>query len=189
MTRSRKILALSVAAAVWMLSGCTWNPDADSIGGDDREILRALIAISCKVGVDNIVVSDRPALPRDSGRHDIDHRNIQFGIDVDRRLAHEARWKRRQVCPTVKVVDDSALAAALAQESKTAPTWDHFSAVFGGAHTLMRISLPVYSSDGIHAVVYTESTCPFRCGTGFYHELKKQFGEWRIEQSRSAWTS
>jgi hypothetical protein len=47
----------------------------------------------------------------------------------------------------------------------------------------------VYSADGRHAVVYTSSTCPYRCGAGFFHELVKGPLGWRIEHSDPAWTS
>jgi hypothetical protein len=53
----------------------------------------------------------------------------------------------------------------------------------------MKISLPVYSQDGKRAVVYTESTCPYTCGGGFYHELEKTYSRWRITKSLNAWKS
>jgi hypothetical protein len=67
-----------------------------------------MIDIACKLDVERIVISDRPAVPRESALH-----------------------------------------AALAQETETPPTWQYFSDVFDGARTLTRISLPVYSSVGV----------------------------------------
>ena len=89
--------------------------------------------------------------------------------------------------PAVRVVADSDLAAALAQETETPPTWQYFSDVFDGARTLTRISLPVYSPDGNRAVVYTTSTGPYSRGAGFYHELAKSNGRWTITRSLNAW--
>ena len=110
--------------------------------------------------------------------------SCQFGIDLRQRLAREARWPRGKICPMVRVVGDSSITTVLAQDSRS---WDHFISTFEGAHTLMRISLPVYSSDGKRAVIYTEGTCPYTCGAGFYHELEKTFAGWRITRSINAW--
>ena len=86
----------------------------------------------------------------------------------------------------VRVAGDTSIVTALARDSTN---WVHFIAAFDGAHTLMRISLPVYSSDGKRAVIYTEGNCPYTCGAGFYHELEKTRSGWRIVSSANAWTS
>ena len=71
---------------------------------------------------------------------------------------------------------DSAIASAFAHETVKPPQWIAFGKAFDGAQHLVRVSLPVYSPDGRRAVVYTVGTCPFRCGAGFYHELRKSDG-------------
>jgi hypothetical protein len=185
---ARILTSFLAAAAACFVFGCA-DPDADRVNSDDREILRAMIDIACRLDVERVVISDRPALPRESVLHDTDHQNVQFGLDLNQRLAQRARWPRRQICPAVRVVADTDLTAALAREKETPPTWEHFSAAFDGARTLMRVSLPVYSPDGKHAVVYTTSTGPYTLGAGFYHELEKSFGRWKIKSSINAWTS
>jgi hypothetical protein len=77
----------------------------------------------------------------------------------------------------------------LEQGSGLSGSWEDFSARFGGSRSLMKISLPVYSADGNHAVVYTTGRCPYTCGAGFYHELKKTYEGWQITDSVIAWTS
>jgi hypothetical protein len=62
-------------------------------------------------------------------------------------------------------------------------------ATFGGARSLMKISLPVYSSDGKRAVVYATGSCPYTCGEGIYNELEKTRSGWRITNSVIAWKS
>lgn len=183
--RNAIVLLVSLGAA----TGCVRDPDADHVSGEDKRVLRAMVDIACELGVDHIVISDRPAIPRESDVHDTDRRNLQFGIDFDRRLAHAARWPHSKLCPSARVVADSRLDAALEKERKPPHSWEHFSAAFDGARTLMRVSLPIYSRDGKHAVIYTESTCPYRCGSGFYHELEKTFEGWKILTSRVAWTA
>jgi hypothetical protein len=170
-------VTLLVATALAIV-GCA-NPNADDVNSEDLRVMRAMLAIACKVDSERIVVSDRPAIPRQSDLHDTDGRNIQFGIDLDRRLAHAARWPRGQICPAVRVASDSAIRNALENETGYPGSWTSFSTRFGGARSLMRISLPVYSADGKHAVVYTT----------VYHELAKTYEGWKITNSSIAWTS
>jgi hypothetical protein len=132
----RALFFLFFAAAVCLVAGCSADPFADEVSAEDERVMRTMVDISCKLGVEHIVIADRPAV-----------------------LAH----------------DDSS--------------WDHFMARFAGAHSVMRISLPVYSRDGNRAVVHTTGDCPYRCGTGFYHELEKTFDGWRIAKSAIAWTA
>lgn len=178
-----------IAAVPFLAIGCTADPYADDVHSEDLRAMRAMVDISCKLDVERVVVSDHPAIPRESELHDTDHRNVQFGIDFDLRLARDARWPKGKICPAVSVVSDSAIATALAHETGFPGSWENFMATFGGAHSVMRISLPVFSRDGKHAVIYTSSTCPYTCGAGFYHELEKTYEGWKIVTSRNAWTS
>ncbi len=179
-------LALVLVTAI-LLVGCA-NPDADRVSSEDLKVLRAMVDISCKLDVQRIVVSDRPAIPYGSDLHDADKHNVQFGLDFDRRIARVARWPRKQICPAVRIASEARITSALAKKSEFPESWEGFIASFGGARTLMKISLPVYSQDGIHAVVYTTSTCPYTCGAGFYHELEKTHEGWKIDRSEVAWT-
>jgi len=148
--------------------------------------MRAMVDISCKLGVERLVISNRPAVPRRSDLHDTNGHNVQFGIDFNQRIGRHARWPVGQLCPVVRVVSDSRIENVLAHDSRS---WEKFIAAFEGAHSLMRISLPVYSHDGRRAVVYTSGSCPYTCGAGFYHELEKTHSGWRIVSSVIAWTS
>jgi hypothetical protein len=174
-------------AAVLITAGCA-DPYADDVSSEDVRVMRAMVDIACKVDAERIVVSDRPAIPRASDLHDTDGHNVRFGIDFDRRLAREARWPGGQVCPAVRVAADAAISNALEQGSGISGSWEIFASQFGGARSLMQISLPVYSADGTRAVVYTTGRCPYTCGAGFYHELKKTYEGWRITKSVNAWT-
>ena len=166
------------------VAGCFGDPYADEVSAEDERVMRAMVDISCKLGVERLVISDRPAVPRQSDSHDADGRNVQFGIDIDLRTAHQARWPLGQICPVVRVVADSSIDTVLAHDTES---WKRFMATFNGAHSLMRISLPVYSSDGKRAVVYTTGRCPYTCGEGFYNELEEARSGWRITNSVIAW--
>lgn len=166
--------------------GCSVDSHADRVNAEDKYVMRAMVEISCKLGADRLVVSDRPAVPRQTARLMGDGPGIRFGIDVNQRIAREARWPAGPICPVVRVVADSTIEAVLAKDSES---WQNFIATFDGARSLMRISLPVYSSDGKHAVVYTTGDCPYTCGAGFFHELEKTHSGWRISSSVTAWTS
>jgi len=68
----------------------------------------------------------------------------------------------------------------LSEDKQQPPPWLGFKAQFDGAAVLLRVSLPVYSEDGRHAVVYMSSTCPYRCGAGFFHPLVKSPTGWKL---------
>jgi hypothetical protein len=182
----RALVTAVVAMAACAVAGCFADPHADKVSAKDERVMRAMVEISCKLGVERLVISDRPAVPRWSDLRDADGRNLQFGIDINERIAREARWPLGQLCPVVRVVADSTIENVLAQDTRS---WAKFIAAFEGARSLMRISLPVYSHDGKRAVIYTSGTCPYTCGAGFYHELEKTRSGWRIVDSVIAWTS
>jgi hypothetical protein len=186
MSRGSSTFVLSWSAAI--LTAACANPDADRVSSEDLRVLRAMVDISCRLDVQRIVVSDRPAIPYGSERRDTDGHNVHFGLDFDRRIVRVARWPRKNICPAVSIVSDDRITAALARKSEFPWSWKAFIASFGGARTLMKISLPVYSDDGKRAVVYTTSTCPYTCGAGFYHELEKTYEGWKVERSEVAWT-
>jgi hypothetical protein len=186
MARSFILTVLAMLAAA--SSGCQPGPLDDAVSRNDEQILHALLALACKLETRE-VVSDRPATPRGRGMGDADPRNLQFGLDLAKRPAHRAQWPHGTVCKTVRVVPESTIEAAFAQETADPPQWIAFGKAFDGAQNLVRISLPVYSEDGRRAVVYTGATCPFKCGAGFYHELRKTMTGWKIVRSQVAWES
>jgi hypothetical protein len=178
----RVVAVAALTCAV--VAGCFRDPLADRVGGEDERIMRAMVDIACKLDVETMVISDRPAIPRESEVQGVEGRNVQYGIDLNQRIARKARWPKGDICPAVHVVDDSLIEGVLATDTRD---WGKFEATFDGARSLMRISLPVYSSDGKRAVLYTSGRCPYTCGGGFYHELEKTNSGWRIANSANAW--
>lgn len=181
--------AIALLVLIWAANGCARDPYADRVSSEDEKVMRAMVEIACKIDSERIVISDQPAVPRQSDLHDTDGRNVHFGLDFDRRRAHAARWPRGEVCQAVRVAASSAISSALANETGPPHSWDTFSDKFGGARSLMRISLPIYSRDGRRAVIYAVGKCPYTCGAGFYNELEKTYGRWKITRSELARTS
>jgi hypothetical protein len=160
-----------------LCTACT-PADGNHVTRTDTDILEALVGVACRLDTREII-SDEPLVG--AGTH--------YGLDLSTRRPERARWPRDKVCPTVRVARNSIIQAALEEDTASPPPWTGFKSRFDGAATLLRVSLPVYSEDGRRAVVYTSSTCPYRCGAGFFHELVKTPAGWRIANSVPAWTS
>jgi hypothetical protein len=169
-----------------LLAGCDVRLIGTGISSTDMRVLQAVVKPACDFEWKEIL-SDLPARPFRPGSPADGQRHLQFGLDVTARNQPEARWPRRQLCSTVRIASDAAIVNALKRETSNPPTWDEFRKQFPGTRTLVRVSLPVYSADERRAVVYTESTCPFRCGNGFFHELVRQGSRWRVVHSANVW--
>ena len=148
----RIVLGLLAVLHLILLSGCDLRLIGTGISSRDLQVLQAVVKPACDVDWKEIV-SDLPATPYRApslGEHEP---NLQFGLDIAARSQPKARWPRGNICPPVQVVRNRDIEAALKLETRTPPTWDHFRERFPGVNTLVRVSLPVYSEDGRHAVV------------------------------------
>jgi len=183
--RPRKKM-LAALVPIVLLSGCDIRLVGTGISSTDMRVLEAIAKPACDYEW-NELISDLPATPYRARSLGEKQPNLKFGLDVASRSQPKARWPRGNLCSPVRVVGNAAIESALQRETSIPPTWDQFRDRFPGARTLVRVSLPVYSDDERRAVVYTESTCPFRCGNGFFHELVREGSRWKIEQSVNAW--
>jgi len=177
---------LTAVLPIVLLSGCDIGLIGTGISATDMRVLEAIVKPACDFEW-NEIISDLPARPYRAASLGEKQLNLQFGLDISSRSQPKSRWPRRNLCASARVVSNGAIETALKRETRIPPTWDQFRKEFPGTRTLVRVSLPVYSKDERRAVVYTESTCPFRCGNGFFHELVKDGSRWRIVQSVSAW--
>jgi hypothetical protein len=177
---------LTAIVPVVLLSGCDIRLIGTGISSTDMRVLEAIVRSACDFEW-NELISDLPATPYRSASLGAHQPNLQFGLDVASRSPSKARWPRGALCAPVRVASDTAIESALKRETSIPPTWDQFRKQFPGTRTLVRISLPVYSADERRAVVYTEATCPFRCGNGFFHELVKEGSRWKIVRTVTAW--
>jgi hypothetical protein len=177
---------LTAMMLVVLLPGCDIRLIGTGISSTDMRVLEAIVKPACDFEW-NEIISDLPAIPYRPSSLGEHQPNRHFGLDIASRSQPNARWPRRYLCSSAQVVSNAAIENAMKRETSIPPTWDHFREQFPGTRTLVRVSLPVYSKDERRAVVYTESTCPFRCGNGFFHELVKEGSRWRIVQSANAW--
>lgn len=168
-------VALAIAMAI-ICVGCA-RPDRDHIISSDLAVLRAFTARACQLEYKEII-ADVPATPTT--------RAPAYGLDLLRRAPAHARWPHRTLCRTVKVANEATIDTARRQDGARA--WPAFSSRFDGAQTLIRVSLPVYSPDRRRAVIYVATTCPYTCGTGFFHELEKTPTGWQIVASTHLWS-
>jgi hypothetical protein len=178
--------ALTAILCILLLPGCDVRLIGTGISSTDMRVLEAIVKPACDFEW-NEIVSDLPVRPFRAVSLGDQQPNLQFGVDVAARSQPEARWPRGNLCASVRVAGNTEIENALKRETSNPPTWDQFRTQFPGTRTLVRVSLPVYSKDERRAVVYTESTCPFRCGNGFFHELAREGSRWKIVQSENAW--
>jgi hypothetical protein len=137
---TRGVCALTLLA--FLLSGCA--PRASS---EDVEILRAALQPDACASAK----SPQPLLV--------------FGMDLRARDAGERRWPVREICPGVKIANESAV------------------------RHVYQVSLPVYSPSGNKAVVAIDLHCGPLCGQGQFIELHKIDGAWRITRTERSWVS
>ena len=62
-TGVRTFLTSVVVVTACAAAGCFADPLADKVSAEDERVMRAMVEISCKLGVEHIIISDRPAVP------------------------------------------------------------------------------------------------------------------------------
>jgi len=181
----RLFLPIAVMLVVAALSGCDPASDTRVVSAEDVRVLRALVNPFCSSGWKQ-VISDVPIAPFENIAGHGDAAKARFGLGLDVGSPVGAKWPRGDICPSVLVVDDAVVREVLSLETSIPPRWTYFRERFDDARKLTRVSLPVYSADGRGAALYVEGTCPYACGAGFYYELRKARGEWKVLSSRNA---
>ncbi len=81
--------------------------------------------------------------------------------------------------PVVRVTETEL--RALEPRSNPNQWWEAFYRRFPGSPGSIRLSRVGFSPDGSHALVYMHHGCGGRGGSGAFVILRKQDGEWRIE--------
>ena len=177
-----------VFAAAMLAGGCA--APADELASDDLAILNEVLAEDCSFNGPLTIVTDLPA-----SRHDevevpnAPPNEVRFGLDLASRHPGNTRWPLGELCPTVLVAADERIKETFARETKIPPSGEFFMKEFNQPRFLAGVSLPVYSTDGKRAVVYTWRRCGGLCGAGFYLEFKKISKGWKKTNSAGAWIS
>jgi hypothetical protein len=182
----KSVLVLVFATA--MLAGASTAP-GDELGAEDLAILNAVLAEDCSFNGPLTVVTDLPASPHEVDVPNAAPKDVRFGLDLATRQPGSTRWPLGELCPTVLVAADERIKETFARETKIPPSGEFFMKEFNQPRFLAGVSLPVYSTDGKRAVVYTWHRCGGLCGAGFYLELKKTSEGWKKTNSAGAWIS
>jgi hypothetical protein len=185
--RLRGIGAIVIALALLPLSGC--RPDANVLEITQRDIaiLQVVLHENCGAGDARLVVSTQPArTPSRHVRNDDEH-TAEFTAAMSRRSQASIVWPVVDVCPQMRIVDVKSIEATFEGDSQVPPSWETFRRTFSGAIGVVRVSLPVYTGDGVHAVVFRDSSCGPLCGHGRRYELLETNGVWRITREDGTW--
>lgn len=67
--------------------------------------------------------------------------------------------------------------------------WKTFYAKFPGAGGIMSFSRVGFNEKRDRALLYSEISCGWLCGTGHFHLLKKESGKWALIESYMDWIS
>jgi hypothetical protein len=74
-------------------------------------------------------------------------------------------------------------------KSKKHDGWESFYAKFPGAGGIMAFSRVGFNEKRDRALLYSQISCGWLCGTGHYHLLKRESGKWVLFKSYMAWIS
>ena len=160
-----------------------------SITRDDIAVLRAILSSGC--GTTNgryRVVSDIPVSAPDYAPAPA-WPPTSLWTRLAARVPSGIRWPHLRICAAKRIVDGTKVNSIFSRQTRIPPSWDPFYAEFPGAEGLLGISLPAFTADRNHAVVYLESTCNPLCGAGFYVGLTRRKGGWKTSHRENAWIS
>lgn len=77
----------------------------------------------------------------------------------------------------------------ISNEEKISPGSPEFKTRYPNAWGIQRFSRVGFNSDKTKAVLYAESICGARCGTGEYLILEKKDGAWKVVKNLMIWVS
>ena len=159
-----------------------------SITPDDLAVFRAVLSSGCRWEQSYNVVSDIPVTAKDQPIPS-DWPSRPLWTKLARRVPSAVKWPHVDICAAYRVVDGITVDSTFARQTRDPPGWGPFYAKVPGAKGLIRVSLPAFTTDRRHAVVYLEATCNLLCGSGFYIELTRGKAGWKLSRRENAWIS
>jgi hypothetical protein len=154
---------------------------------DDLAVFHAVLSFECRrIDHGYSVISDLPISAPSTAP---DWPPTSLWTKLTRRVPSGVRWPHLKVCPAGRVVDGKEIDSVFARQTAIPPKWEPFYAAFPGATGLLRISLPAFTPDRKHAVVYLDGTCNPLCGSGFYFGLMRRKEGWKVSRRETAWIS
>jgi hypothetical protein len=158
---------------------------------DDLAVFRAVLSSACQRADRTFyVISDLPISTKGYPAPADWPANLPW-TDLAASVPSGVRWPHIEICAANRIVDHRKVDAIFERDAsiRSPPGWDPFYVEFPGAKGLMRISVPAFTSDGRHAVIYLETTCNVMCGSGFYIELVRGKRGWKVSHRETAWIS
>lgn len=166
---------------------------------EDEAVFAAVLLTRCSEASEPFVISTTPAdAAEDTVEHAGPFREAKLAM-LRRSPGYFGKSESRagdrilipaqctEAIPASEVEIRRALAVPIAaRQFKDRPA---FQARFPGASSVMWLSMPGYSRDGLHAVVYLSGGCGGLCGSGFSVTVQKTKGGWTMVGSEMAWIS
>jgi hypothetical protein len=172
-------------AAVTCLA-CKPAPDTR----DDAAVLRAAFATTCGDGnIPLAVISDSMANRDFYSLPPAWSAGARYWRQLHVYPLETAAWPHGPICANVRIVAHGEIDTALAADPGTTPEWSKFYEKFHGARGYAAASRPIYSSDGLHALVFMDHHCEGHCGLGEVIELERADGRWREIRRALTWIS
>jgi hypothetical protein len=119
-----------------------------------------------------------------------------FAKDLDPAVLSDYLASNRDVGPLSKSIPTSLPQSWLSSaewdalfKSKKRDGWKSFYAQFPGAGGFMKFSRVGFNEKRDRALLYSTISCGWLCGTGYYHLLKRESGQWVLFKNYMAWIS
>jgi hypothetical protein len=185
-TPKKSISGLAVFLLVAGQSLCL-GPAAAGVTQEDTAVLRAVLGSDCDTsGHKYLMVSDKPVAAMDSAPAWLS-RSLRAKLSA--RVPSGAKWPHIPICPAERIVDFASVNEIFTRQTRMPPGWTEFYARFPQAQGITSLSLPAFTPDRRHAVVYLETICGPLCGGGFYIEVTLGKAGWKVSRRANAWIS
>ena len=181
-----------MTGTAFVLKASLLVPSAPRQYADDAAILKAALENLCQ---GNYLVIDstsiQPARIEQDRLQSIPAAGLE---DLRTRNRNTAVLSLADLCPGAHLASHSEIEKAFDAPAPAEPTdldwrWKAFAKTYPGVASLVRLSLPGYSSRGKVAVVYLEAGRGSTAGEGWYVLLKKTAGKWRVVSRESVWVA
>jgi hypothetical protein len=178
--------------AAFALTVSLLAPGASGRHADDATVLKAALEDLCR---GNYIVIDstsiQPAQVEPDRLQSVPTAALQ---NLRTRNRNTAVLSLAGACPGARVASHSEIEKAFSVPAPVEPPdpdyrWRAFAKAFPGVASLVRLSLPGYSSRGKAAVVYLEAGRGSTAGEGWYVLLKKTAGKWHVVSRDSVWVA
>jgi len=164
------------------------------IDHEDASVLQAVLQSQCQSKDGYVLLSSKPAVPRESDdMGDADESGAFY--DLKRRSGSSTVLPKDLSCNGVKLRDGEEIhrffVGSKEQIGKASleAAWKKLYESFPGSTGWMSVSLPGYAPSGDIAIVYVALYCGSLCGQGTYVYLHRNDGHWKVLVRFPIWVS